>query len=310
MTLVPPIKQQGIKTKLVDWIRGVCVDQPRRRWVEPFMGTGVVAFNLRPRAALLCDGNPHVIRFYEGIQSGGITAEGGRSFLVREGEELSRTDGRHYYFIRDRFNEAGDPLDFLFLNRACFNGLMRFNRDGGFNVPFCRKPNRFAPALVTKICNQISAVAHVIGSGDYEFKHQEFRQTLGEVRKTDLIYCDPPYIGRHVDYFNSWSESDEFDLHALLGRNGARYIVSTWLRNRYRVNGYVHSLWSDCSILTRRHFYHVGARESNRNAVHEALLMNFEAAGSTPVGEFNMDALDMSTPGDGGRDLEFRQAAC
>ena len=34
--------------------------------------------------------------------------------------------------------------------RSHFNGMIHFNRSGGFNVPFCRKPNRFAQAY---ICN-------------------------------------------------------------------------------------------------------------------------------------------------------------
>lgn len=42
-TLIPPIKSQGIKTKLVDWIKGVSKKVAFERWVEPFMGTGVVA---------------------------------------------------------------------------------------------------------------------------------------------------------------------------------------------------------------------------------------------------------------------------
>lgn len=297
MTLVPPIKQQGIKTKLAEWIRESGAGQRHRRWVEPFMGTGVVAFNVRPRAALLCDSNPHVIRFYKGIQNGEITAEGTRSYLIDEGKKLLRTEGRHYYLVRDRFNETGNSLDFLFLSRSCFNGLMRFNRNGEFNVPFCRKPNRFAKSLITKICNQISAVSTVIERGNYEFKHQEFHETLSETRKSDLIYCDPPYIGRHVDYFDSWSESEEFELHATLMRKKAPFIMSTWLKNRYRVNDYVFSLWRDCSILTRKHFYHVGARESNRNAVFEALLLNFDADGALPVHKLKMGDMEFSDGG-------------
>ncbi len=41
-TLIPPIKSQGIKAKLVDWIKGVSKKVAFERWVEPFMGTGVV----------------------------------------------------------------------------------------------------------------------------------------------------------------------------------------------------------------------------------------------------------------------------
>ena len=42
--MVPPIKSQGIKTKLVPWIKAL-IPEAKGRWIEPFMGTGVVAFN-------------------------------------------------------------------------------------------------------------------------------------------------------------------------------------------------------------------------------------------------------------------------
>ena len=58
MTIVPPIKSQGIKTKLASWIAECAKSQSDKRWIEPFMGTGVVAFNVRPKSALLCDSNP------------------------------------------------------------------------------------------------------------------------------------------------------------------------------------------------------------------------------------------------------------
>ncbi|MEM6517593.1 MAG: DNA adenine methylase, partial [Bacteroidota bacterium] len=49
---------------------------------------------------------------------------------------------------------------------------------------------------------------------------------------------------------------------------------STWLSNKYRVNEYVFSIWKDSFIATKEHFYHVGAKEENRNAVYEALVSN------------------------------------
>ena len=92
------------------------------------MGTGVVAFNLASKRALLCDTNPHLIAFYQGVSAGEITPEIVRNYLEIEGARLSAKGESHYYAIRDRFNEQHQPLDFLFLSRAGFNGMIRFNR--------------------------------------------------------------------------------------------------------------------------------------------------------------------------------------
>ncbi|NJX14946.1 Dam family site-specific DNA-(adenine-N6)-methyltransferase [Tamlana crocina] len=275
-TFVPPIKSQGIKTKLVEWIATNVKEIDFECWVEPFMGTGVVAFNVRPRKALLCDSNPHLINFYKAIQNKEITSGLVRKYLNEEGEKLLQTDGKHYYVVRDRFNESGNSLDFLFLSRSCFNGMMRFNKKGGFNVPFCKKPNRFAQALVTKITNQVENISQIIELGDYEFKHQDFKETLSELKKTDLVYSDPPYIGRHVDYFDSWTEEEEIILNNGLQSSNCKFILSTWLSNKYRTNDYVFSVWKESYVATKEHFYHVGGKETNRNAVYEALLSNIE----------------------------------
>ena len=72
--LVPPLKCQGIKTKLVSAIQQVAATRNYSRWIEPFCGSGVVALNVQPKKALLCDTNLHIIRLYQGIQSGKITA--------------------------------------------------------------------------------------------------------------------------------------------------------------------------------------------------------------------------------------------
>ncbi len=274
--IVPPIKSQGIKTKLVPWIKSIIPSDFAGRWVEPFMGSGVVAFNVRPKKALLGDTNPHLINFYKAIENREIDHRIAKSFLEKEGVELLKTNGEHYYTVRDRFNEHGDPIDFLFLNRSCFNGMIRFNKKGQFNVPFCKKPNRFSKAYITKICNQIKAVADAMVFGEYEIELRDFSETIKAAQKNDIVYCDPPYIARHTDYFDGWDEEHERELARLLGSTDARFILSTWHSNKYRSNEFIDKLWSDYFMLTREHFYHLGGKEDNRNAMLEALITNFE----------------------------------
>lgn len=262
------------------------------------MGSGVVAFNMRPKRALLADSNPHVIRFYKAVAEGEIAPASARSFLEREGEALRRSGGARYYEIRDRFNERGDPLDFLFLNRACFNGLVRFNRKGEFNVPFCRKPDRFAKSHVTKIVNQIRAAADILRAGGYRLECQDFADTIAAARDGDFIYCDPPYAGRHADYFNDWSGERERRLARGLSAAPCRFLLSTWRGNRFRKNESIDGLWAPFHILTREHFYHVGAHEGNRNPMTEALVANYipESAADAPNAPVRQPPL-IPTPG-------------
>jgi DNA adenine methylase len=78
-----------------------------------------------------------------------------------------------------------------------------------------------------------------------------------------------------VDYFQSWSDSDEAELAALLKASPARFILSTWHHNDFRTNESLARFWSDFHVVTREHFYHAGAKEKNRRPMIEALAMNF-----------------------------------
>ena len=275
--LIPPLKCQGIKTKLAGEIQRLAQAQEFDRWVEPFCGSCVVAFNVQPKRALLADSNIHIIRLYQEIQRGVLTPALARSFLMEEGEKLRAGGENHYYEVRERFNVRPTSLDFLFLNRSCFNGVMRFNRYGKFNVPYGHKPERFAQAYITKITNQIRRISEAISACDWTFIAGDFRQTLASVQPGDLVYADPPYAGRHVDYFNSWSESDEAELGDLLKQLPGNFILSTWHSNEFRTNGMIERHWNDprFHLLTREHFYHVGSTEDLRHPMIEALITNF-----------------------------------
>jgi DNA adenine methylase len=272
---VPPIKIQGKKTRLVNFI---LEHLPNHfdTWVEPFMGSGVVGFNVKPKKAIFADINPHIINFYNAIKHKEINHLIVKRFLQEQGKILAEKGQDYYNEVRERFNTTFQPLDFLFLNRSCFNGMIRFNSRLEFNVPYGHKPQRFSQAYTTKITNQVKQVAILIETYDWNFICQDFRETIKLAQENDLIYCDPPYIGRHVDYYDSWNEEKEFDLENLLRTLKTKFILSTWHSNRYRKNTYLESLWKNYNILTTSHFYHLGGKEENRNAITEALILNYE----------------------------------
>jgi DNA adenine methylase len=276
--MVPPIKSQGLKTKLVPWIRDLVPDRGGR-WIEPFLGTGVVGFNMGFDQAIMGDSNPHTIRFYSDLQNGKITATLVKQFLQREAALLRSADDKgyaHFRVVKDRFNTSFEPLDLLFLSRAGFNGMMRFNKSGKWNIPFCQKPERFSRPYITKIVNQVRNCALLIKPA-WQFLNKPFEEVIPMARASDVIYCDPPYFGRYADYYNGWPEENEAKLFDLLSRTSARFILSTWHHNDYRSNQMVGKYWSKFNIVTRDHFYHGGAKEVNRKSVVEALVFNFDA---------------------------------
>jgi DNA adenine methylase len=272
---IPPFKTQGIKTKLVPLIRANIAIDENNTWIEPFMGSAVVGFNIASRNAIFADINPHIIGFYNQLKEGTITADIVKNFLTEQGKLLAEKGEEHYYFIRKRFNREFSSLDFLFLNRSCFNGMIRFNKKNEFNVPYCHKPNRFSKAYVTKIVNQVSCFERRIKDNNWIFLCQSFEETIKMADKNSFIYCDPPYIGRHVDYYDNWDEEQERCLRECLFLSRARYMMSSWDNNQYRVNPYIDSIWGNFRKVTKEHFYFVGAHENNRNAVTEALLTNY-----------------------------------
>lgn len=270
----PPIKSQGIKTKLTPFILASIQWDDHGRWIEPFVGSGAVLFNAAPERALAADSNLHLIRFYKDVQSGRLTPKDARDFLEEEGAKLLRLGQEHYYEIRKRFNAAPSSLDFLFLSRSCFNGVMRFNSKGGFNVPFCKKPDRFRQAYVTKICNQIAWISGLIRHRDWTFVHQDWRSTLQAAGEDDLVYVDPPYVGRHTDYFNSWTDEEADDLASALRNLPCGFAYSMWAKNKYRENEHLIRWFSDYPIAYESHFYHVGSTEDLRNEMQEALVVS------------------------------------
>ena len=178
--LTPPLKWAGGKRWLVPQLARIWHRySANHRLVEPFVGGMSVALGLQPRLALLNDVNLHLINFYRWLQ-GGLIAE-----LSFENES------DYYYQARDRFNElissgyegSQEAAElFYFLNRTGFNGLCRFNKSGGFNVPFGRY----------KTINYIyDFLDYAEQLADWDFTSTDFSELQYE--RNDFVYADPPY---------------------------------------------------------------------------------------------------------------------
>ncbi|MCB1194104.1 MAG: Dam family site-specific DNA-(adenine-N6)-methyltransferase [Leptospiraceae bacterium] len=270
---VPPIKCQGIKTKLVKFIAESILWKGKGKWIEPFLGSGVVLFNILPERAIVGDTNKHIIRVYSDIQNKKITASMVKDFLEENSIKLQKEGQDYYNFIRSRFNEKGEPLDLIFLNRSCFNGIMRFNSQGNYNVPFGHKPERFRKGYITKIINQIKWVSKILDSRDWQFLVADWRKTLSYADKNDFVYLDPPYIGRHTDYYNNWTLEEAIALSEYSKNLNCGYALSMWLENKYRKNDHVENYWNNLDVMSFTHFYHVGSTESLRNEMQEGLII-------------------------------------
>jgi len=270
---VPPIKCQGIKTKLVPFIAKSISWCGSGRWIEPFLGSGVVALNILPENAVLSDSNKYIIKLYNDLQHNKLNVEIIKETLENHNTKLSNYGSEYYYEIRNRFNEKPNSTDFLFLNRSCFNGLMRFNKSGQFNVPFGHKCNRFRKAYITKIINQVKWISEVLLKRNWILKCQNWEDTLSDIQTSDFVYLDPPYIGRNTDYFNNWNIEDAEKLFNRIKDISCGFALSMWLRNKYRENEYVIKYLKDYDIKKIEHFYHLGSSENLRNSMMEALFI-------------------------------------
>lgn len=285
--ILPPLKIQGKKTKLLENIYNAAesifsLHPEIDTWVEPFMGTGVVAFNcpINIKHVICADINPHIIDFYNSIKKGEITAETIEEELLRRGKALSEKGKSYYLAVRDEFNKSHSPILFLFLSRTGFNGMMRFNKKGEWNIPYCNVDNRLNPKNVATLAEEINTLSNRINNSGvtYEFKCLDFRnlfkeQSIISNRDKTIFYCDPPYIGLYSDYYCGWSEDNEKELaHLLIDKY---CIVSSWANNGIIDNPFIDKYWNCFYREDIDHFYNIAANSSNRRKVKETLLTNF-----------------------------------
>ena len=213
MRLKPFLKWAGGKYRLLDAILREIPEG--KRFVEPFAGSCAVYLNVAAPSALVCDINPDLIGLYRHLQ------REGEEFIVYC-QSLFTVDGNtraHYLQRREEFNACRDPRTraalLLYLNRHAYNGLVRYNAKGEFNVPFGRYVRPYFPL------GELRAFYSKTQETDTKFVCRDFRKVFAGLKPGDVVYCDPPYVplsktASFTSYAgNGFSAEDQRDLAAL-----------------------------------------------------------------------------------------------
>ena len=189
------------------------------RYVEPFIGGGAVFFYLTRKFSFkeccIGDANEELILTYRAIQQSveKVISELRileSAFFTRDVVERQA----FYYEIRDSFNDGLAGINFqryspgwaeraariIFLNRTCFNGLFRVNRNGDSSVPSGRYTN---PDILNE--ENLRDVAQVLENT--RIIRGDFTRCRDHVDDHTFVYFDPPYrpISR-TSSFTSYSK--------------------------------------------------------------------------------------------------------
>ncbi|ECR7001698.1 Dam family site-specific DNA-(adenine-N6)-methyltransferase [Salmonella enterica] len=156
------------------------------RLIEPFVGGGSVFLNSDKHACfLLADVNTDLINLYQMLAVVPDT-------VIRHARVMfdCLNDAESYMALREEFNaQVMDGPEraaaFLFLNRHCFNGLIRYNRNNQFNVGWGKYPSPYFPEEEIRAFTRMAHNCVFMAAG--------FRRTLALAGEGDVVYCDPPY---------------------------------------------------------------------------------------------------------------------
>jgi DNA adenine methylase len=264
--MVPFLKWPGGKRWFVESYADL-VPKQFVTYFEPFLGAGAMFFHLQPARAVLADVNPDLIAAFNGIKSN-------FRYIVRSlNYHQRRHSNEHYYRVRNMVprSDLQRASRMIYLNRTCFNGIYRVNKEGRFNVPIGSKTNVILPS------DNFEAVASLLANAN--IIKRDFEETIGMARRGDFIFADPPYTVRHnlngfIKYNEnlfSWSDQERLAKVLLDARaRGVRIVLTnanhSSIRELYRDSGF--------EIRKVSRFSALSAASENRKQYEELVIIS------------------------------------
>ena len=180
------VKYRGGKSRELPEFRQY-IPNEYERYIEPFLGGGAVFFDLEPEHAIINDINAKLMNFYAEVRNNydELAAELGALQLIYDENQATyrrekllspdvRVENRNeelYYRIRNMFNglidrEYLEGTIYYFINKTAYSGMIRYNKNGEYNVPFGRYVN-FNTQIVTQEHSRLLQQAELFNV-DYE----------------------------------------------------------------------------------------------------------------------------------------------
>jgi len=183
------------------------------RFIEPFVGGGAVFFDLNfDGPNVINDVHPELINFYKQIKLGNAekifeilkTFGSGEYdyYKVRGGGKKLPSD----FEIFQPKNDIDEAARFLYLRKSCYRGMLRYNKNGKFNVPWGRyKSLNFNDIIDPEYTNLLSKTE--IMEGDYKLVFEKYNQP------DDFYFIDQPYDSTFNDYGgDNFTKTDQIEL--------------------------------------------------------------------------------------------------
>lgn len=207
------VKYRGGKAKEIQYFEKY-IPKDFDTYYEPFFGGGAVYFHLEPSKAVINDVNSRLMNFYKDVQTEYSTIRTQLDELQfvydknqKEYEDLKRrfpdrrVENKNealYYELREMFNHKIPPkfydsVVYFFINKTAYSGMIRYNAQGEYNVPFGRYKN-FNTQLLTEEHSLLLNKAEIC-IGDYSCLFKK-------ATKKDFMFLDPPYDCIFNDYGN------------------------------------------------------------------------------------------------------------
>lgn len=187
----PFLKWAGGKTQLIGDLEKF-IPKEYDTYIEAFLGGGALFFHLKPSKAILSDLNPELINSYKAVRD---------SIEALIAQLKTFTDSESFYYAMrgtdlSTLNEVERAARFIYLNRTCFNGLYRENKNGNFNVPYGRYKN-------PSFCDEDRLYAAHSALENAKLICANYKTVLRRYgQHNDLVFLDPPYVpvGKFSDF--------------------------------------------------------------------------------------------------------------
>lgn len=158
-------------------------------YIEPFVGGGSVYFYLNPKNAIINDIHKELIDFYRSIKNG-------KSQEIYDFMENTPNDENTYYKVRDEM-EMKDELDsakrFYYQRKTCFRGMLRYNKNGKFNIPYGKYKTINYTDLLNKNYETLLGRTEILQKG-FEYIFENYND------ENNFMFLDPPYDSEFTDY--------------------------------------------------------------------------------------------------------------